>query len=532
MTKTRGLPFLVLGSILSAAVADPAGGQDAMGSGRVLDANPALGSGRYNPIEPGRDFRRRNLLITGNVAGGRGFRGTVGYTAANDFRGELGSDDLFAFRAESAYSNPSLITAGRTFERLRFGQHLGVIEFRREGHAATLGNLTEERFVPGRVADDRIRTDQLVLSNTTTLLRESASEAAFIGVVQDQENRALVATASSLRGVQLTPMQAHGQFLGFSSFDLARTRQDLEEGRDVAALGVPFQAGFQDLLLPPVKSEPQTPADQIEPQIAQNRIEAGFEGYRSILERIAERDATAGGREPTVEEQALMDLSDRFDRLREQVLVAEGIGTAEPAEPSAETTGEPKEAVAPEPMPINVADFGVILKHGELLKRLASDDQGRFNELLASGEEALRAGEYFRAERRFVRALRFTPGHPLATAGVAHAQMGAGLYGPAALILRRLLTYHPEMIDVQYSPELLPNLVRLNDAIRTLQADILQEHRDRALHAFLLAYIGHQVGDRNLIVEGLNALAEVLPDDPLLHLVDAVWLGEDEERPE
>ncbi|MHC4415067.1 MAG: hypothetical protein ACYS0G_07275 [Planctomycetota bacterium] len=528
MMKIRGLPSLVLGSLLSVAAADPAGGQDALGSGRVLDANSAFGSGGNNPI-PGRgDFRRRNLLITGNVAGGRGFRGTVGYTAEYDFRGELGSDDLFAFRAESAYSNPSVITAGRTFERLRFGQHLGVIEFRRAGHAASLPGLSERRFVPGAQVDDRIRTDQLVLSSTTSLLRESASEAAVVGMVRDEENRPVVATASSVLGLQLSPMQARGQFLGLSSFDLARTRQDIEAGRKVATLGVPFEAGFQDLLPPALRGEPRAPAGQIEPTMPQNRIESGFEpGYRSILERIAERHAVAEGGEPAAGQETLTDLGERFDRLREHLLTAEEPTASAPAKPAGETPGRPGEPVVGEPTRMSVADFGVVLRHDEQLERLASEDQGRFNELMVSAEELLRAGEYFKAERRFVRALRFTPGHPLAIAGMGHAQIGAGLYLPAALILRRLLTHHPEMIDVRYGPELLPERVRLNIAVRTVREGMRREQRDRASYAFLLAYIGHQLGDQSLIVEGLNVMAEVSPDDPLLELVDVVWLGED-----
>ena len=164
------------------------------------------------------------------------------------------------------------------------------------------------------------------------------------------------------------------------------------------------------------------------------------------------------------------------------------------------------------------------LRHGERLKKLVSQDRTRFNELLGDAEQRLRAGEYFWAERRFRRALRFVPGHPLATAGMAHAQVGAGLYVPAALTLRRLLASHPEMIDVQYDQSLMPNRVRLRSAIGALQ-DRLQERRDRGLHAFLLAYIGHQIDDRDLVESGLAVMDEVDPDDPLLNVLREVWLS-------
>ena len=102
-------------------------------------------------------------------------------------------------------------------------------------------------------------------------------------------------------------------------------------------------------------------------------------------------------------------------------------------------------------------EYGLILKHGQRVERLSTGEDDRFNELLASGEEALREGKYFWAERRFDRALRFVPGHPMATAGLANTQIAAGLYLSAAITLRSLFTYQPEMMDVRYEPGLLPN---------------------------------------------------------------------------
>ncbi len=139
---------------------------------------------------------------------------------------------------------------------------------------------------------------------------------------------------------------------------------------------------------------------------------------------------------------------------------------------------------------------------------------------MASGEELLRDGEYFWAERRFERALRFAPGHPYAMAGVGHSTLGAGLYVPAGLSLRRLLTTNPEMIDVAYGPDLLPSRARLTMAVQKLQELVRTVRRDRELHAFLLAYIGHQLDDDELITEGLGAMDAA---DPLRELLGKVW---------
>ena len=158
------------------------------------------------------------------------------------------------------------------------------------------------------------------------------------------------------------------------------------------------------------------------------------------------------------------------------------------------------------------------------MQHFAGGDEDRFNELLASAEQHLRDGEYFLAERHFGRALRFTPGHPLATAGMAHAQIGAGLYASAAISLRSLLGEHPEMIDVKYDPGLLPNRVRLVQSVGTLQGR-LSHGVEPSSSGFLLAYIAHQLDDSELIEEGLAAMADA--DDPLHDLLRRIWLAQD-----
>ena len=212
----------------------------------------------------------------------------------------------------------------------------------------------------------------------------------------------------------------------------------------------------------------------------------------------------------------LAELSDQFDQLRSEL--SETPPPADSDEPGMEPTVKPKR--------LSLEEFGIILRHGERLDRLATEDQSRFSELLTTAEQKLGDGEYFWAERYFARALRFVPDHPLASAGLAHAQIGAGLPVPAALSLRRLLSSYPEMIDVQYAPNLLPSKVRLNIAVRVIRDRMARQQRDRALLAFLLAYIGHQVDDRALIVEGLDAMAAAERDDPLLPLLRVVWLDE------
>jgi len=495
----------------------------------ALDANPAVGSGgRNSRISNRLNFGARNSLVTGNVVGGRGFQGTVGYGAANDFRGELGSNDLYLFRAGSAFSASALIATGRTFERLRYGQQLGLLEYQRYGTGATLGSITEQSALPQRssMIENRIRLDQYAASATSGRLFEASAQPDVVGFVTDAEGRTLAASASSLRGMQLQPLEMQYQTLGLTSYDMARVIEDVQAGRQTGPVGNEFAARFQDLPMSDFRVEPSLTDGRVDTQPNQLRIEPSRNpDYQEVLKRIAERYAQRKNVDVDVQLSLLEQLDEQFAKLRDQLLEAEaaaGPGTLV----TADQTDKP-DSLLPEDeyvLNLNLRELMPSLRHGQRLEQLASQDRTRFNELLGDAEQRLRDGEYFWAERRFRRALRFVPGHPLATAGMAHAQIGAGLYVPAGLTLRRLLTSHPEMIDVQYDQSLMPNRVRLRSAIGMLQQR-LPERRDRGLNAFVLAYVGHQIDDRSLVETGLAVMGEVDPDDPLLNVLREVWLN-------
>ena len=494
----------------------------------ALDANTAVGSGGLNSrVATGLDFRARNSLVTGNVVGGRGFQGTVGYTAANDFRGDLGSNDLFLFRAGSAFSASALIATGRTFEQLRYGQHLGLLEYERYGTGATLGTIRAQPTLRRRsMIENRIRLDQYAASATSGRLFEAGTQPEVVGLLTDPEGRTLAASASSLRGMQVEPVQMQYQSLGLTFYDMARVIEDVQAGRQQEPVGSEFAARFGDIPLSDFRVEPALTEGRIEAQPDQLRIEPSRNpDYQKVLQRIAERYARRNNADVDVQLSLLEQLDEQFAKLREQLLEAEAAVPPDTSASADET--EKNDSILTEDddaLDLNLREIMPSLRHGERLEQLASQDRTRFNELLGEAEQRLRDGEYFWAERRFRRALRFVPGHPLATAGMAHAQIGAGLYVPAGLTLRRLLASHPEMIDVQYDQSLMPNRVRLRSAVGVLQ-DRLPELRDRGLHAFVLAYIGHQIDDRSLIEAALAVMGEVDPEDPLLNVLREVWLS-------
>ena len=169
-------------------------------------------------------------------------------------------------------------------------------------------------------------------------------------------------------------------------------------------------------------------------------------------------------------------------------------------------------------------EIAFILQHGQQIEKLTSKDKTRFNELMQLAQDRFDIGEYFWAERRYDRALRFIPGHPFATAGLGHARIGAGLYLSASLALQSLLSLQPEMIDVAYAEMLLPPRIELVKAAVTITSR-LKEKRDGGTYAFLLAYIGHQLGDREMIERGLSVFEEREgSNDPFVKLLNRIWL--------
>ena len=171
----------------------------------------------------------------------------------------------------------------------------------------------------------------------------------------------------------------------------------------------------------------------------------------------------------------------------------------------------------------DLAKLAPVLRHGGKIDTLSSEQQGRFNELMMAGEQQLKEGDYMLAEQRFQRALRFSPGHPLAIAGAANAQIGAGLYLPAAYTLRMMYTQNPEMIDATFDQELLPTPDRMTAAVDGIKSR-LEGGQDRAGLALVLAYIGRQSSDRSMIEEGVRIMGEVSAEDPLASLLRMVWL--------
>ena len=84
------------------------------------------------------------------------------------------------------------------------------------------------------------------------------------------------------------------------------------------------------------------------------------------------------------------------------------------------------------------------------------------------------------------------------------------------------------MIDVQYDEHLLPPRIELVTAAVEITSR-LGEERDAATYGFLLAYIGHQLDDEEMIRRGLDVFeGQVGSSDAFVSLLRTVWQEADE----
>jgi tetratricopeptide (TPR) repeat protein len=519
---------------------NPNGTWNPLGTGNALDANPEVNSGGFNRAGGGGyvGFDARNAIVTGNVAAGRGFRGSVGYTAEYDFRAPTGSNDLFRFQADSAYSSPQFGRLGSSFDQLRFGQDMAILEIPRADTGSAASRMVVPSFRSAEVLAARARIDRESMINTDVSVDTQVAPR-MVGVSYTAEGEPLILNASSLRGLTAEPPQYTPSLAGLSLFDSARLRDDVKAGAVPSAIGQPFETRFEsddDI----ARVKPERAGEQVEPE--------AINDYDRILERIAERYARMKDVDLSAEPGQQKELDERYQELRKRLTGEAPLSEKEPSDrtstepPSAEPTEPvrkgledmlpPRDKERKKPPPVFSPDeFTEALRHGEHVETLSPENQTRFDELMSTAEQWLRQGQYFLAERRFERALRFTPGHPLATVGVAHSQIGSGLYLSAAATLRSLLARQPELIDVTYGPNVLPSRERLNENVATIQ-ERLRGTKDLESYAFLLAYLGHQLDDRALVQQGLEAMEQIVPDDELLPMLWAIWLAEpDQDAP-
>jgi tetratricopeptide (TPR) repeat protein len=311
--------------------------------------------------------------------------------------------------------------------------------------------------------------------------------------------------ASPMGGVSAEKTDQPTSALGFSAWDEARVAED-------SAMGI-----GSDRLVQVWRSE----ENRLDQPPVNNQIDVSDQ-YNQVLESVAQRAQDEIDSVETGDAKSMEWLDNQYFQLQNDLAGIPFEGDESDDSTSIESTVNTEDL-----QDDSIEIIAAALRHGEQLTSLSGDAgqyRTRFDELVQLGELALERGKYFDAQRRFNQALQFIPGHPLATAGLGHAKIGAGLYLSAGYILQSLLSFQPEMIDVEYDPILLPPRLELVRAAVTI-GNRLDIERDAGTYAFLLAYIGHQLHDEEMITNGLNTLAIYTSDnDPLVPLLKSIWL--------
>lgn len=519
--------FLIILCLLGIelSITSPAQGQDALGAGNALDANLSRRTGRINQSRNRLDFRIRNLIVTDNVARGLGFRGTVGYSAAREFRGALAEDSLFRFRADSALSNLGLTKFGNDYKNLRYGNNLDLLSYYRTDGSRSARVGSDYRLSVSNLSNFQRKRDQDTLLQSTHTRQTRVDAPSLIGLSFTPEGKQILIGASSLRGISSSELETDDYSRLLSPFDRARLVQDQQVKTTTSRLTFSSKTSMANLRLGDTRQNIKV-ADIVQE-----------EAYISLLNRIADRYADKDTSDVTIQRDFLIGLSGQYEELRQRLEGSAPRTQKEPGKPverlrSTKTQHEPDTDSASEGSKKNersrrgIKQYGLILRHGERVQHFSTDREDRFNELMRTAEERLANREYFWSERRFQRALRIIPDHPFGLAGVAHAQLGAGLYLPSAFTLRHLLIKHPEMIDVRYAEALLPDRNRMLRAVRELHQR-LKEKIEVDSHGFLLAYLGHQLDNHELIEEGLAQMASTPSDQTFITLLQSIWSEED-----
>jgi hypothetical protein len=355
--------------------------------------------------------------------------------------------------------------------------------------------------------------------------------------------------------------------MGLSAYDRQRLKQDILQGRTQRDMVVGSPLSETSLL--PGRS--LSDSDIMRPTMAPE--------YRSIVDSLRARAADRlpdrlGGGEDARKAEVERRLGGDMDWLRGQ-LVRSGVESgrdgagrlpapgAEGAEPGTERPGDAtaaqgadggmgardergagsrgegptksgvKDADEDGVRKPNIDDLAYILRHGRKLQSLVPEDSGAIKDMMSLGATSMARGEYFRAEERFRSVLQVLPNSATALAGVANAQLGAGLHVSSALSLRKLYAMHPEMIDTHFGAEVMPSAVRLEAALVSARERLDAANRpgasadlqsDRFDFGLVIAFVGFQTDRPAVIREGLDAMRVARPDDAMLGLLQRVWM--------
>ena len=548
------------------------------------------GASRVNPAAPKTDFRARNEDVTGTLAGGRSFRGNVGYRPSGDFWAPVGSDAIQRPLSYSAYSDPALFNSPLRNDQFRVADGLGVYQFRREYAQLPLYTNVEqvEGLVERQIRLDR-STAAIMSGNlygtavgTTQLgmVRDAERGSSLVSASPLRGVRSQPVT-DPLLGVNVSPFDRARLVEDIRAGAIAQAQVGVPFFNPLAPPDETLQSTSAPESMRTGARVEGGLGGAVEPSASTGRFEANRPGadpaYERIVAKILEQYADRTDVEVVADPRVVEAVRERLELLRMNLRgeLDEALLEADEASNSAETGGvmlpgeqlgdpaqidpnagiepgrlaggaarlpglgdrgrdplaDPRDdedplAAVPEERTLSIEEMAEVLRHGRLVESLTEGERNRVRELIEEGQALVAKGDYFKAERRFESALRMQPDHPMATAGLASSQIGAGLYLSAGLTLRKLFTDYPEMIDTRYAEGILPSRERL-EAVAEVCRNRMNMGRDASGYGLVLSFIGHQLEMPSLVEEGLVPMLLDESTEPLAEVLRAVWLGDE-----
>ncbi len=535
--KTFSRPAVVgtVALLIHAAAAAGAVAQSALGDGRALDRPLQQGAIHNTPVSNlAAELRFRNAIVTGNAPGGASFRGEVGYFASGEFTGgdpeligalerlgldagSLGgaaSNDLFAFQRDALYSG--LATRGiRGIEGLQQQMRLATGASVGDFAALPIARRAATSAQGFGVTADAGTIDPFGLTTGTLRSTSEHLSDAFLRpreFVRDSADR----PGEALTVYSITPL------LGVSRSEQPRpaaepdpAQADTPDGRlgvrvdsyiDSRLVSRNYLEMFEELRARAAETSPAQPDPTSDP--TPGDADPGADPSLPFDQQPAD-DAAAG----TAPRSSALEA--RLTRLREAMR-----GASAPDGDNDLRDADIARTIA------------LISDAATRIDTLVPADESRdfYAEQMRAAQRHLRDGRWFDAEERFTGALAIRPNDPLAAAGRIHAEIGATLFLSASINLQRLLRQSPEFVAVRFDPSLLPNETRLAAVVARLRDNIAGINPMARHSGLLLAYIGHQTGDADLVNAGLGAVIRFdaadnpdAPVDPFIDILRRAW---------
>ncbi len=158
------------------------------------------------------------------------------------------------------------------------------------------------------------------------------------------------------------------------------------------------------------------------------------------------------------------------------------------------------------------------------MRAMSQQRQWHSSNAMSQATDALKAGRYFDAERLYKSVLLSDPKSHEASIGMLCAQLGSGMVRVTAMNLREHMTKFPQHMAYKMDKKLLPSRNRL-EWVRE-QAENLMKQYGNYDAALLIAFMGYQTSDKQLLQYGLGLAQKHLPGDKLVAELSRAWLGQ------